>query len=130
MKEGVEAWSVANRSGVGAEADMLQPAVKAQMNNVQMNFVLISLNGFKVALLARQNLCANTATIGTRYLFVDRVIFLKASHTLHFGSYKTEVQLRVFRRCALAEFSPMSLNGSRVDFGDFTDGNVKGCDMF
>ena len=130
MIEGVEACSVANKSGVGAEADMLQPAVKAQINNVKMNFVLFSLNRFKETLLTSQNLCANTATIGTRYLFVDRVIFLKASHTLHFSSYKTEAQLRVFRRCALAEFSPMSLNGSQVNFGDFTDGNVKGCDMF
>ena len=128
MIEGVEACSVANKSGVGAEADMLHPAVNVKTINVKMNLVL--LNRFKETLLTSQNLRANTAAIGTRYLFVDRMIFLKASHTLHFGSYKTEVQLRVFRRCALAEFSPMSLNGSRVDFGDFTDGNVKCCNVF
>ncbi len=104
MIEGVEACSVANRSGVGAEADMLQPAVNAQMSNVKMNLVLFMfrLNGFKGTFLACQNLCANAAAIGARYLFIDRMIFLEASHTLHFGSYKTEVQLRMFRRCALA----------------------------
>ena len=102
MIEGVEACSVANRSGVGAEADMLQPAVNTQMSNVKMNLVLFGFNGFKGALLACQYFRANAAAIGTRYLFISRVIFLEASHTLHFGRYKTEVQLRVFRRCTLA----------------------------
>ena len=127
--EGVEACSVANRSGVGAEADMLQPVIKAQMSNVKINLVLISFNGFKKTLLAGQNLCANTATIGTGYLFIKRVIFLKASHTLHLCSDKTEVQLRMFRKCALAEFSPMDLNGGWVKFGDFAEGDVNCGDM-
>ena len=109
MNEGVEACSVANKSGVGAEADRLQPAVNVKIINVKMNLVLF--NGFKKALLARQNFCANAAAIGASYLFIKRVIFLEASHTLHFGRYKTEVQLRVFRRCAATKFSPMSLQG-------------------
>ena len=120
MIEGVEACSVANRSGVGAEADMLQPVIKAQMSNVKINLVLISFNGFKETLLAGQNLCANTATIGTGYLFIKRVIFLKASHTLHLG---------MFRKCAQAEFCPMDLNGGWVKFGDFAEGDVNCGDM-
>jgi hypothetical protein len=102
--EGVEACSVANRSGVGVEAGRLHPAVKAHISNVKINFVLwmFSFNGFKVALLACQNFCAEAPTIWTGYFFSDRVVFLEASHTLHFGRYKTEVQLRMFRRCAFA----------------------------
>ena len=111
--EGVEAWSVANRSGVGVEARILHPAVSVKMSNVKMNLVLFTfrLNGFKVALLACQNFCANAPAIRAGYFLVDRLIFLEASHALHFGRYKTEVKLRMFRRCAFAEFGPMSLKG-------------------
>lgn len=38
--EGVEACSVANRSGVGLEARILHPTVSVQMSNVKMDFVL------------------------------------------------------------------------------------------
>ena len=126
--EGVEACSVANRSGVGVEAvDILHPAVSVKMSNVKMNLVLFmfSLNGFKVALLACQNFCANAPAIRAGYFFISRVIFLEASHALHFGRYKTEVKLRMFRRCAFAQFSPIGLNGGLVKFGDFTEGDVK-----
>lgn len=123
---------MANRSGVALEADMLQPVVNAKMSNVKMNLVLFTfrLNGFKGTLLACQNFCANATTIRAGYFFINRVIFLEASHTLHFGSYKTEVQLRVFRGCAPAEFSPMRLNGGWVKFGDFTKGDINCGDMF
>jgi len=40
MIEGVEAWSVANRSGVGAEADRLHPVVNTRIRNVKINLVL------------------------------------------------------------------------------------------
>lgn len=54
--EGVEAWSVANRSGVALEAaGRLHPAVSVKINNVKMNLVLFMfrLDGFKVELLTR-----------------------------------------------------------------------------
>ena len=91
-----------------------------------MNFVLFmfGLNGFKIALLACQNFGTNTSAIRAGYFFIRRVIFLEASHALRFGRYKTEVQLRVFRRCAFAQCSPMGLNGGWVKFGDFAEGDM------
>ena len=53
------------------------------------------------------------------------MIFLEASHTLHFRSDKTDVQLCVFRQRAFAEFFPIGLNGSWVEFEEFTEGQVK-----
>jgi len=100
------------------------------MNNVKINLVLLrcGFNGFKVALLACQNFGAKASTIWAGYLFVERVIFLEARHALHFGRYKTEVQLRMFRRGALAEFFPMDLKGDWIKFEDLTEGDVDGCD--
>ena len=91
-----------------------------------MNFVLFifSFNGFKVALLACQNFGADAPAIRAGYFFICRMIFLEASHALHFGRYKTEVKLRVFRRCAFAQFVPMGLNGGGIKFGDFAEGEV------
>ena len=92
--EGVEAWSVANRSGVGVEAvGMLQPAVKVKMSSVKMDLVLVMfrLNGFKSTLLTGQNFGADAPTIWAGYFFCERMIFLEASHALYFGRYKTEV---------------------------------------
>ena len=91
--EGVEAWSVANRSGVVLETGRLHPAVSVKMNNNKMSVVLLrfGFNGFKVALLACQNFCAKAPAIGAGYFFIERVIFLEAGHTLHFGEDKTEV---------------------------------------
>ena len=92
--EGVEAWSVANRSGVVLEdAGLLHPAVNVKMNNVKMSVVLLrfGFNGFKVALLACQNFSAKAPAIGAGYFFIERMIFLKTRHALHFGEYKTEV---------------------------------------
>jgi len=125
--EGVEACSVANRSGVGLEARILHPPVSVQMSNVKMNFVLcmFGLDGFKVTLLACQNFRAKAATIRTDYFFISRVIFLETRHALHFGRYKTEVQLRMFHRCANAEFVPMSLQGGGIKLGYFAEGDVK-----
>ena len=131
--EGVEAWSVANRSGVGVEvAGRLQPAVNVKMSSVKMDLVLsmFGLDGFKVALLTGQNFCADTPAIRAGYFFSERMIFLETSHALHFGRYKTEVQLRMFRRGALAEFVPMSLQGGWVKFGDFAEGDMNCYDAF
>ena len=124
--EGVEAWSVANRSTAGVEAGRLHPAISVKRSNVKMNFVLFifSFNGFKVALLACQNFGADAPAIGAGYFFINRVIFLEASHALHFGRYKTEVKLRMFRKCAFAQYSPMSVNGGLVKFGDFAEGKM------
>jgi len=132
MIEGVEACSVANRSGVALETDMLQLVVNTKVSNVKMNLVLFMfrLNGFKVALLAGQNFCADASAIGAGYFLISRVIFLEASHALHLGRYKTEVQLRVFRACTFAEFVPMSLKGGWVKFRDFAEGEVKGDSVF
>ena len=85
---------MANRSGVVLEdAGLLHPAVSVKMNNVKMSLVLLrfGFNGFKVALLACQNFCATAPAIRAGYFFISRVIFLEASHALHFGRYKTEV---------------------------------------
>ena len=121
---------MANRSGVVLEeAGLLHPAVSVKMNNVKMSLVLLmfGFNGFKVALLACQNFSAKASTIWAGYFFIERVIFLETRHALHFGRYKTEVQLRMFRRRAFAEIVPMGLNGDLVKFGDFAEGNVKSC---
>jgi hypothetical protein len=95
-----------------------------------MNLVLFCFDGLKGTLLACQNFCADAPTIGTGYFFVKRVIFLKTSHTLHFGSYKTEVQLRMFRRCAFAKFGPMGLQGGWVKFGDLAEYDVNSNSAF
>ena len=131
--EGVEACSVANRSGVGVEAaGMLHPAVSVQMSNVKMNFVLFmfGLDGFKVTLLACQNFRAKAPAMRTDYFFVSRVIFLETRHALHFGRYKTNVQLRMFHRRTDAEFVPMGLQVGGVKFGDFAEGDMKRGDAF
>jgi hypothetical protein len=120
---------VANRSGVGVEAaGMLQPAVIIKMSNIKINLVLVmfGLNGFKGTFLAGQNFCADAPAIRAGYFFSERMIFLEASHALHFGRYKTEVQLRVFRRSTFAELFPIRLNGALIEFGDFTEGDVQG----
>jgi len=68
MPEGVEAWSVANRSGLGVEAaGMIHPIVRMRIANINNNFVLFifRLNGFKIALFTRQDFCANAAAIRT-----------------------------------------------------------------
>lgn len=93
--EGVEACSVANRSGVGLEAaGMLQPAVSAKMSNVKMNLVLytFSLDGFKVTLLA----CQGPRNWGMLFLSIRN--FSEASHALQFSRYKTDAGLCMFRR--------------------------------
>ncbi len=115
----------------------LHPAVRLKTSNVKKNLVVFAavlfmfgFDGFKVALFACQNFCANAPAIGAGYFFVDRVVFLEASHTLHLGRYKTEVQPRMFRRCAFAQFVPMGLKGGWVKFGDFSEGDVNYCDTF
>jgi len=83
-----------------------------------------------VALLACQNFSAKASTIRAGYFFGERVIFLETRHALHFGRYKTEVQLRMFRRGALAEFFPMGLQGGWVKFGDLAEGDLYCYDAF
>ena len=124
---------MANRSGVVLEeAGLLHPTVSVKMSNVKMSLVLLrfGFNGFKVALLACQNFSAKASTIWAGYFFIERVIFLETRHALHFGRYKTEVQLRMFRRGALAEFIPMGLQGGWVKFGDLAEGDMNCYDAF
>ena len=102
------------------------------MSNVNINVVLFifRLDGFKIALFACQNFRANASAVGAGYYFIGGMIFLEASHALHFGRYKTEVQLRVFRRRAFAEIVPMGLDGASVQFGYFAKSNLKHCGAF
>jgi hypothetical protein len=44
---------------------------------------------------------------------------LEASHALHFGRYKTNVQLGLFRAGALVELAPLGLNRGEVKIGEF-----------
>ena len=63
--EGVEAWSVANRSGVGvAAAGRMHPMVRMKVSNVNSNLVLFifRFNGFKITFLAGQNFGAKAST--------------------------------------------------------------------
>lgn len=54
---GVEAWSVANRSGVGVEAaGMLHPAIKVKRMKIVgkiLSLFKVHLNGFNMEFLAR-----------------------------------------------------------------------------
>ena len=115
--EGVEACSVANRSTAGVEAGRLHPVIKVRINKIHSILLcMLGFDGFKVALLTAQDLCAETPTIGAGDFFVNGPIFLEAGHTLHFGRYKTEVKLCMFRRSAFAAFSPFVLKGGEIKF--------------
>jgi hypothetical protein len=117
--EGVEAWSVANKSGVGVDAaGRLHPEI-ARSTNAVRNFLF---NRFKIKLLTRQNLRAETSAIRAVDLSSLRMIFLEACHALHFGRDATEAELRLFRRCAFAEFDPMGTDRFLIHPGKFTDG--------
>jgi hypothetical protein len=89
---------------------------------------MFGFDGFKVALLTTQNLCAETPAIGAGDLFINGPIFLETGHTLYFGRYKTEVQLCMFRRSAFAAFGPFCLKGAEVKFGEFANGEMKAND--
>ena len=121
---------MANRSEVGVEAGRLHPEIKVRMRGVKRNFVLfmVGLDGFKITLLARQNLRAETPAIRAEDFFIGGTIFREARHTLRLGRYKTEAQLRLFRKCALAQFFPMPLNGILIEFREFAEGeaNLRG----
>ncbi|HEU0292902.1 MAG TPA: hypothetical protein VFR47_09215 [Anaerolineales bacterium] len=86
---------------------------------------MFGLDGFKVALLAGQDFCTETPARGTPDLFVNGMIFLEASHALHFGRYKTDAQLRLFRACTLAVFTPLGLNEGWIKIEEFTEGKLK-----
>jgi hypothetical protein len=117
---------VANRSTGGVETGRLHPTVNEQINNVSRIFLfMFGFNGFKIALFASQDFCAETPAIRAQDFFVGGMIFPKASHALHFGRYKTDMQLHLFRVCAFADRSPLILNGDWVEFGKFTEGKLK-----
>ena len=101
---GVAACNVANRSGVGEEAGRLHPAIESKKRNVRASLILlcIQFNGFKAELLTRQYFCAIASAIRTVDLFIQRMIFLEASHALHFCFDKTEMQPRLFRKCTFS----------------------------
>jgi hypothetical protein len=127
--EGVEACSVASKSTGGVEAGRLHPAVKVRINKIHSILLcMFGFDGFKVALLTFQDFCTEAPAIVAGDFSVNGPIFLEAGHALHFGSYKTEVKLCMFRRSAFAAFGPFCLKGGEVKFGEFAKGQVKAND--
>ena len=63
-------------------------------------------------------------------LAIQRMVFLKARHTLDFCFNKTKMKLGSFHRRALAEFIPVFLNGSLIQFRDLAKGKLKTFDVF
>lgn len=77
---GVEACSVANRSGVGVDAvGRLHPVIRRTriIGAVIQSLFNVHLNGFNIELLAGQDLCAKTPTIGAMDDAVFGTIFFK-----------------------------------------------------
>ena len=116
---------MANRSTGWVETGRLHPAVNAKISKIH-NLLLwmVGLDGFKVALLTSQDFCAETLAIGAEDSFLGRLISLEASHALHFGRYKTNVQLGLFRAGAFAERTPLGLNRVWVKIAEFTKGQM------
>ena len=61
--------------------------------------------------------------------FINRTVFLKTGHALHLGRYKTDVQWGVFQGRAFCEVSPLRSKISRVQFGEFAEGEVHCVDV-
>ena len=115
-----------NRSTAGVETGRLHPAIRAKVSEIKRSLlVFVGLNRFKKAFLTSQNFCTNAPAVGAQDFFLKRMIFPEAGHALHLCGYKTEVQLRMFRMCVFFELIPMSLEGGRVQFGQFAKGNMK-----
>jgi len=97
---GVEACSVANRSGVGVEAaGRLHPAIKERkIKSVgkSLNLFKVHFDGFNMEFLTGQNLCAITSTVGAMDDSVFGMIFFEAGHTLDFGGNGVKVKPCIF----------------------------------
>jgi hypothetical protein len=62
--EGVEAWSVANRSTGWVETGRLHPVVNARISKIPGILLrMVGLDGFKVALLTGQDFCAEASAV-------------------------------------------------------------------
>jgi hypothetical protein len=127
----VEACSVANRSGVGEEAEWrkLHPRIKVTVMTVHSSLPLfmLQLDRFKIELLTWQYFCAHAPTIRTKDFAILWMIFSETGHTLHFSSDYMEVQLCTFGRRPFAEVIPIALNGILIKVSDLANGEVKLC---
>ena len=107
----------------------MHPAVSAKSNKIhRILLCMFGFDGFKVALLTTQDFCAETPARRAADLSRNGPIYLEAGHALHFGRYKTDVQLCQFRVCAFTEFPPLRLKGGEVKFGEFANGQMKAGD--
>lgn len=81
---GVEACSVANRSGVGEEAGRLHPINRREKVTAEMSpaLLLIQFDRLKIKFLTRYYLRAITATIRTMDLSIRGMVPHETSHTL------------------------------------------------
>jgi len=97
---GVEACSVANRSGVGVEAaGRLHPVIKERkIKSVGKSLSLfkVHFDGFNMEFLTGQNLCTVTSAVGAMDDSVFGMIFFKAGHALDFGGNDMEMKTCIF----------------------------------
>ena len=123
-EEGVEACSVANRSGVGVETGLksLHPSIKTSRITIHRNLVLfiIRLDRFKIEFLPCEYFRAHTPATGTKDFPILRMIFLEAGHALHFSSDPTKMKLRAFGECTFAQLFPIFLNRVMIEFRNLT----------
>ena len=120
---------MANRSTAGVEAGRLHPAVSAKSNKSHRTLLcMFGFDGFKITLLTGQDFCAETPASRAADFFLNGPIYLEAGHALHFGRYKTDVQLCLFRVGAFTEFPPLRLKRGEIKFGEFAEGQQKAGD--
>ena len=128
-EDGVEACSVANKSGVGEAAALrkLHPRMKISVIIVQSSLALYmpKLDRFKIELFTRYYLRAHTPAIGAKDLAILRMIFPEAGHALHLGRDYAEVKLRAFGRSTFAKVIPMALNAVLINFSNFAHCKMK-----
>jgi hypothetical protein len=73
-----------------------------------------------MALLASQNLCAETPAMGAVDPASCWMILLETGHALHFSLYKTKMESRLSSRRTFAEFFPVGLDFKLIQSGHFT----------
>ncbi len=125
---GVEACSVANRSGVGVEAGRLHPMSKRKKTNstpTERGLVIFQFNLFNTEFLAGKDLCAKTSAIWTMNDAVRGMIFSEASHALYLGDREAKMKLRALGRCAFGKPMPIFEERSVIQFGDFAHDQMK-----
>jgi hypothetical protein len=127
-EDGVEACSVANKSGVGEVAlRKLHPRMKISVIIVQRSLALYmpKLDRFKIELFTRYYFRSHTPAIGAKDLAILRMIFPEAGHALHLGRDYAEVKLGAFGRSTFAKVIPMALNAVLINFSNFAHCKMK-----